>query len=666
MPDPLKQLLGLLDPMRGLKQRLPQRDPQREALLAGLQWQPGQVPAPAAPDMPLFEAPVDFTIGALGLRDPLGPEATPAMGMGMAASVAGPLLYSRLANVLRAIPAKTAQAGKLLSVGKGASSGAERAAVGFEPLVQEMTQGGKVPVRPGEMAEQVAKRVPRFEHEILGGMETKVQQQRARINAERNAVVTKLNELTAKRRQGSLSATETQLFGELRDKAADLERQYDTLATRVDMDAPQYPTWLASTQQGSPTPEGYREFLLKDPTLAYEAPHFGDKGKGLIAHTRTSPLQTPSGEPVTFIEEVQSDYFQGLGDPAKPETIARTKRLLEKVQERAADVEQQLKVMRSTEGLATPKTEVDRLWDQQETLGRLAGRLTKRLAEFEANASKAAHPLAKDWQAYMLKQQLEQAVKEGKTGISWSTGAMQREVNQKPLEQITSIAWNRPERLVSAQTAQGPTQVGRAGNRRELADLLPKSTIKQLLHEGERRPSIGYPEGQTYVLNTSASPITLGGGFEQEYDQAIPNWLNKYMKRKGWETQVEETPLVAARRPLTEHERARTVKDEQNITQELASLPVSKATDWRAQTFAERRRDDLTQQLARVQDALAHGMPNTQKLRSPSTPKPLLRFTPKMIEDILKHGQEWLSLLPPAFAAQLLSQQAQPTRERAR
>lgn len=88
------------------------------------------------------------------------------------------------------------------------------------------------------------------------------------------------------------------------------------------------------TTPGAPmVPGSYRELLFKSPVAAsFDAPHFGDNAKGLLAHARVYATEEPSGKRVLVVDEVQSDLHQQgreTGYKPSPEAVqaAREKML---------------------------------------------------------------------------------------------------------------------------------------------------------------------------------------------------------------------------------------------------------------------------------------------------------------------------------------------------
>jgi len=84
------------------------------------------------------------------------------------------------------------------------------------------------------------------------------------------------------------------------------------LSTYVREEAgPMAPKYSETTLPGG---ANYREFLIKDksPEDVFSAPHYDEFGENLIASARVDDRVGPNGEKILFVQEIQSDWVQGV------------------------------------------------------------------------------------------------------------------------------------------------------------------------------------------------------------------------------------------------------------------------------------------------------------------------------------------------------------------
>ena len=167
------------------------------------------------------------------------------------------------------------------------------------------------------------------------------------------------------------------------------------------------------------------------PPILYTSPHFEQHGKNLFAHMRVDDRTTASGHKMLFSQEYQSDWGQEV---------------IKKGLEKLAD-------------LAWEQTDPD-TWQASEFRpeGFPYGTHTfKTLEEAQAKAREVAAEGVKDfpftgerWKKYLLREQIKQAIAQGKDSIGWTTGEQQRKRYQEALfRAVRSIDWQpsstRPE-----------------------------------------------------------------------------------------------------------------------------------------------------------------------------------------------------------------------------
>jgi hypothetical protein len=184
--------------------------------------------------------------------------------------------------------------------------------------------------------------------------------------------------------------------------------------------------------------------MLEEPAQ-YQAPHYGEEGKNLLAHTRLSDRTGPNGERLLHVEEVQSDLHQegrdkGYSDPEATRKMNEQREaiLRERDQytaDRNAEIERrtdlipdgEYKSRRSARDAINLQLVDDPDWAPKakrnaELRAELDG-LDVRLAE--ANAAVPDAPFAKTWHELVMKRILRMAAEGGYDGVTWTTGAQQ-------------------------------------------------------------------------------------------------------------------------------------------------------------------------------------------------------------------------------------------------
>lgn len=265
------------------------------------------------------------------------------------------------------------------------------------------------------------------------------------------------------------------------------------------------------------TPEGRKAYdeAVEKVGPAFTSTHFDEPD--ILVHSRINDRLTSDNKPITFIEEIQSDWHQkgrqeGYG--SKPSRAGRI------------------------EELPNGKFRVDfpglqsHLYDN---LQHAENRLHQSRVMFPEIAGVPDAPFKKDWQELMLKRVLRVAADEGKEGIAWTTGSQQaqRYDLSKQIEKIR-VTKRSPsgEELfdIEIKPKGDPWQKSLYLEREKLPDYVGKEMAEKIANQAER------------FHQYEGLDLEIGGeGIKGFYDKIIPNFLNKYGKKYG--VRVETVPV---------------------------------------------------------------------------------------------------------------------------
>jgi hypothetical protein len=305
---------------------------------------------------------------------------------------------------------------------------------------------------------------------------------------------------------------------ELRDIRDSLRDQIDELKTTPNQET-KFSQWQL------PGGENYREWLFKVAEIEYEEPHYHEKG--IIAHGRGNDRILTDGKKMLFIEEVQSQLHQtgrkaGYGLPAEDKfTIDIVEKTGDKFYQAFVDGTEYLWPVEN-------HTRAEfRLWVR-----------SKIGAERVPNA-----PMKKTWHEFVLKNLIRKAAEEGYDAVGWTLGKDQIDRYNEALRQnIDKLIWfkNADDKVnVQGQKKgvksfdeiiplEGTTHI--AGKTVDLEDVVGKRIAKQIREDIAKDEIDGVFEGENLAIG--------GEGMQVFYDEMLPNFVNKYVKK--WGGKVED------------------------------------------------------------------------------------------------------------------------------
>jgi len=243
----------------------------------------------------------------------------------------------------------------------------------------------------------------------------------------------------------------------------------------------------------------------------------------VLAHTRFTGRETPQGESVLFLEELQSDWHQA----------GREKGYHRKVDPA------QITMKRIGDGDRAYWESFD---DKGDLITRHPGRMTQEQAMQDAQIAADLPggkppdaPFAKDWQELLMKRMLREAVDKNYDKLAWTTGEQQA-ARYNLAKQVDSIRYSKEEGRLWADK-DGDTVFDKSDvSPDKLAEYIGRDKAKQLIE----RPI----DPHTYDRQTLAGEdLAMGGeGMKGFYDKILPDFARKYGKKFG--SKVSQSEIV--------------------------------------------------------------------------------------------------------------------------
>ena len=151
-------------------------------------------------------------------------------------------------------------------------------------------------------------------------------------------------------------------------------------------------------------------------------------------------------------------------------------------------------------------------------------------------------PFKKNWHEFTLRRLINEAVLNDYDEVAWTTGRQQRE-RYNLAKVIDSIEYYKPENFETEGTMvsisaykDGKNVLTKEIEKEELADYIGKDLAMKIINSKDK-------EGTISNLDESINEDGNNGMYVF-YDQEIPNYLNKYLKK--WNSKVEEITLKDA------------------------------------------------------------------------------------------------------------------------
>jgi len=197
-------------------------------------------------------------------------------------------------------------------------------------------------------------------------------------------------------------------------------------------------------------------------------------------------------------------------------------------------------------GTATDKEIIEAKRESRENYNNEMTRINDELNELKygENAGKISDifPFKKNWHEFVLRRMINNAVEQGYDEVAWTTGRQQRE-RYNLSKVIDSIEYYKPSHFETEGTLvsisaykDGRNVLTKEIEKEHLADYLGKDLAMKIINSKEQEGTISNLDEE--IRENSNNGMYLF------YDQEIPNYLNKYLKK--WNSKVEEITLKDA------------------------------------------------------------------------------------------------------------------------
>lgn len=359
----------------------------------------------------------------------------------------------------------------------------------------------------------------------------------------------------------------------------------------------------------------------------FQSGHFDEPN--VLAHVRYDDRVDAAGKKTLFLEEVQSDWHQkgkkeGYQGDLKPGSKLTVMRHGSPVDVTVGD-----------RGPNSPAQNAGNIWVQN------ADGHGWFISKTDLKGVPDA-PFKSDWHELVMKRMLREAAEKGYDKLAWTTGAQQAE-RYDLSKQADSIHYFPDTGHLDAVKGDEVVLEKQNITPEKLADYIGKDAAKKLLES----PLQESKEFETPHHKIEGDQLKVGGKWaERLYDQAIPNFLNKYAKKWGAKVGTAELPGVSEKATMTPEQVLEKIPDEE-YTDETHD-PIMQL-HFIADYFDDGMKTEGMEELRRVSDQgkiplndLINAVEHFTKVKIPlpsSKTVHSIDITPEMKRDVLKKGQ---------------------------
>lgn len=276
----------------------------------------------------------------------------------------------------------------------------------------------------------------------------------------------------------------------------------------------------------------------------FRSSHFGDV-PNYLAHARTNERTLPDGKSALFAEELQSDLHQqgrreGYAERVSPEEEAAVKKQLYETAENVSSLERAVLTGESQGLTNTPLHArfVENLAKAREQNAAASEKL-RQIQDKKSGVADA--PFKKSWHELVFKNLLRKAAESGKDFLAWTTGEQQAE--RYDLSKSVSAVSYRPRKNgkydVLVRDNNGRTVVEATMLPEEISSVLGKEITEKIAAGGGKLAKNELDNGDVAEM-TTLSGLDLkigGGGMKGFYDEILPRFADKYLKKYGIKTE---------------------------------------------------------------------------------------------------------------------------------
>ena len=256
----------------------------------------------------------------------------------------------------------------------------------------------------------------------------------------------------------------------------------------------------------------------------FQSSHFSESN--VLLHTRTNERIASDGQPLLFLEELQSDWHQ-KGRQQGYMDDNNFQYTVDEINFKLKTISKKLDQIRKQEGIGAEPPELHNEY---------LDLLDQRAAIVDMNRGKVLDAPFKDtnsWTQLGLKKMVNYAATKGYTRLAWTPGAVQNEryslsayFNSMFVEKIKGGNFD-GQYHISGSAAKGYGDIDRTITEAELPNTVGKEFAQKIVDEAAT-----YPDGHTY----KGLDLEIGGkGMVNFYDKMIPNNLKKLYAKDGVE-----------------------------------------------------------------------------------------------------------------------------------
>jgi len=244
----------------------------------------------------------------------------------------------------------------------------------------------------------------------------------------------------------------------------------------------------------------YREFLIKNasPEDIFTAPHYGTQGKNLIVSARVDDRIGPNGEMILFVQEIQSDWVQGVNKDnfATKAELDKLKSDLARVRDISSEIDKIDREIASIQG--TVQGSQSQIFIYEDSSGEIKGEYARKNIVVESGFNKRLDEPSK--KEIELQKQRDILFKESESIERFGASKIEMRISElRPY-----LPWNQ-------------------------TDLWVGLTIRKLINQASKE---GY--NQIAFINGKQSDRVQGhsdGRTAEFYDKIVPKNINKELDR---------------------------------------------------------------------------------------------------------------------------------------
>jgi hypothetical protein len=244
----------------------------------------------------------------------------------------------------------------------------------------------------------------------------------------------------------------------------------------------------------------------------------------VLAHIRMSDFSDEAGRKTLLIDEIQSDWHQ----KGRKEGYTNKAELGKKIN--ALKLEREDVIGKRAKALDNPD-EYDRLHNKEMEIINEMNSLASQQKSGVPDA-----PFKKNWHELAFKRALKEAVDGGYDQLAWTKGAQQAE-RYSLSKHVKEIDWEKTARgtynVYPTDLKGGPVSGAKVleGNKEQISNIFGKEIADKIVNN---------PKNHGYL---SGVDLQVGGeGMKGFYDEMLPSYANKYLKKYGAKVETAKLP----------------------------------------------------------------------------------------------------------------------------